>query len=135
MAARYLLDANICIYLLSERRPDISRRLERSGPGRVAISTIVWGELHFGLAKSARRADGLLRLEALREIAPVLDLPQEAAAIYGELRATLERGGTSIGNNDLWIAAHARASGLILVSNNTREFERVPGLKLDNWAK
>jgi tRNA(fMet)-specific endonuclease VapC len=88
----------------------------------------------FGISKSQRRADALLRLDALQQIAEVKELPVDAAAHYGEIRAQLERAGTPIGNNDLWIAAHARAAGLILVTNNEREFARVPELKLENWA-
>jgi tRNA(fMet)-specific endonuclease VapC len=134
MAMRYLLDTNICVYAVSGRHPLVTRKLDRQGTGKVALSVIVLGELMFGISKSQRRADALLRLDALQQIAEVKELPVDAAAHYGEIRAQLERAGTPIGNNDLWIAAHARAAGLILVTNNEREFARVPELKLENWA-
>ncbi len=134
MSLRYLLDTNMCVYAVSGRHPLVTRKLDRQGTGKVCISVIVLGELLFGISKSQRRDDALLRLEALQQIADAMELPVDAAAHYGDIRAHLERAGTPIGNNDLWIAAHARAADLILVTNNAREFARVPDLKLENWA-
>jgi tRNA(fMet)-specific endonuclease VapC len=135
MAARYLLDTNICIYALSSRYPAVTKRMDRLAPGEARLSVIVLGELLYGVAKSAKGADARLRLQALQQIVPVQPLPDDIAGHYGDIRAGLERMGTPIGNNDLWIAAHARAAGLTLVTNNEREFGRVAGLKLANWAK
>ncbi len=135
MPARYLLDANICIYALSGRSPALSRRFDLLQPGEAAISVIVYGELIFGAEKSSRQQDVLLRLEALTQITPVQPLPEAAAEHYGAIRAELEKRGKPIGNNDLWIAAHARAAGLILITNNESEFKRVPRLKVQNWVK
>ena len=135
MALRYLLDTNICIYAVSGRHPKIAQRLDRLSAGRVGIPVIVLGELLFGIAKSARVEDARRRLDALLQVAWVQALPDEAAGHYGDIRSELERAGTPIGGNDLWIAAHARAAGAILVSNNIREFSRVPGLKLENWVE
>ena len=134
MTARYLLDTNICIYALSGRYPQLRRRIDRLASGQVVTSAIVWGELHFGIAKSSRRDDALQRLNAFIEIVPVLPLPPAAAVHYGDIRAALAARGTPIGANDLWIAAHARAAALVIVTNNTGEFARIAGLKLENWA-
>jgi tRNA(fMet)-specific endonuclease VapC len=87
-----------------------------------------------GVEKSPDRDVGLATLRKLTGLIPVLPLPAEAGEIYGKIRATLERGGNPIGNNDLWIAAHAKSAGLILVTNNMREFRRVSGLQLENWV-
>lgn len=135
MALRYLLDTNICVYAVSGRFPLVTRQLDRQLAGTVGISVIVLGELMFGISKSLRREDALRRLEALQQVVAVIELPADAAAHYGDIRAHLERSGTPIGNNDLWIGAHARAVGLTLVTNNVREFSRVPGLGLENWAQ
>jgi tRNA(fMet)-specific endonuclease VapC len=98
------------------------------------LPAITLGELWCGAAKSAQRGAALEKLKELAAVLPVLPLPQSAAEAYGAMRANLERKGQMIGNNDLWIAAHARAADLTLVTNNEREFQRVRGLKIQNWA-
>ncbi|MGN6655442.1 MAG: type II toxin-antitoxin system VapC family toxin [Rhodanobacter sp.] len=133
-APRYLLDTNIIIYVLSGRYPALRSHIDRLAPGRVATSVMVCGELHYGIAKSERREDALQRLRALLELVPELPLPANVAEHYGDIRAALSTRGKPIGANDLWIAAHARAAHLTLVTNNVREFERVDGLKLENWT-
>lgn len=135
MSARYMLDTNTCIYAVSGRHPAVARRLDRLAPGAAIISVIVHGELMFGAAKSSRPQDARARLEALYEVADVADLPVDAGDHYGTIRADLERAGRPIGNNDLWIAAHARAGALTLVTNNEREFKRVKGLRTENWLQ
>lgn len=135
MAARYLLDTNICIYIRSRRPPTIRARFEKLVPGEAVLSVITFGELLFGAEKSEDRAASVRRLTELSTAIPVLSLPDDAAHEYGAIRASLEREGRVIGNNDLWIAAHARAANLVLITNNEREFGRVPGLKIENWAK
>lgn len=134
MAARFLLDSDICVYALSGRHPQVVRTLDRKLPGQVAVSVIAFGELLLGAAKSSDPRAARQRIAALTRIAAVLPLPPEAAQFYGTIRATLEQSGTLIGPNDLWIAAHARAEKLILVSNNQREFKRVKGLRVENWS-
>lgn len=134
MTLRYLLDTNICIYALSGRYPQVQRQIDRRAPGQIAMSVVVYGELQFGIAKSVRREDAQLRLDAFIQIVPVLPLPVEAAEHYGDVRARLAKSGAPIGGNDLWIAAHARALNTTLVTNNIREFERVPGLRVANWV-
>ena len=128
-----LLDINICIYVARSHPATVARRFARAAPGSLGISIITWGELCFGAAKSNDPSRAHSLLEQFSRIVEVLPLPAEAGLHYGEVRAALQRAGTPIGNNDLWIAAHALALGVPLVSNNLREFERVPGLKLENW--
>lgn len=135
MALRYLLDTNICIYIAKQRPPAVARRFEQMAAGAVGMSLITFGELRYGAEKSTRAADALSTLDRLVELIPVLTPGPEVGTAYGRLRADLERQGMPIGNNDLWIAAHALALGVTLVSNNTREFERVPKLKLQNWVE
>jgi tRNA(fMet)-specific endonuclease VapC len=133
---KYLLDTNIVSYFLRDASPALSQRILDSTPDTLAISIISAGELRYGLSKLApsRKATELAQhLNALLTAITVLPLPADAAAYYGKTRAQLEAAGTPIGNNDLWIAAHALAQNLTLVTNNTREFERVQGLTLENW--
>jgi tRNA(fMet)-specific endonuclease VapC len=147
MSTEYLLDTNVCIairQLLAGRQPrgtERQRRIEQLRTrwtaveaSRVAMSLVTLGELHFGVSKSAdAHAAGLL-LQQLRAEVPVL-VPDEATAVrYGDIRAHLEATGQKIGPNDLWIAAHALAGGRTVVTNNTGEFTRVPGLTVEDWT-
>ncbi len=132
--ALFLLDTNICIYIAKRRPPEVLARFEGLQPGEAALSVITYGELRLGAEKSMSRTAALERLERLTEWVPVLSLPQDAAVHYGIIRATLELQGRPIGANDLWIAAHALAGQLTLISNNTREFKRIPGLLLEDWV-
>ncbi len=134
MSPRYMLDTNICIYIRQKKPPAVLRRFEKLAVGDAAISVITYGELLYGAVKSQDRAARLRQLEELTSLIPALPMLASVGAAYGEIRANLERAGEVIGNNDLWIAAHARAEALILVTNNEREFKRVPGLKIENWA-
>jgi len=131
---RYLLDTNICIYIAKRHPPEVLRHFDNLQVGDVAMSLITYGELQFGAEKSHISKQVHEKLERLAELVPVLPLTGNVAKHYGRIRAKLEQAGTPIGANDLWIAAHARAEDLILVSNNIREFKRVPGLKLENWV-
>ncbi len=133
MAARYLLDTNICIYIRKQRPPAVLARFEKLKAGEALLSVITYGELLYGAAKSTQREQALRALQELTSLLPVLPLPEDAAEHYGQIRAALEAKGEIIGGNDLWIAAHARAAGLIVVTNNEREFKRVKGLKVENW--
>lgn len=134
MALLYLLDTNICIYIAKQRPPAAARRFADLAAGTVGMSLITSGELRFGAEKSTRRDETLAALVRLNELIPVIELGANVGEAYGVLRAQMERAGTPVGNNDLWIAAHAISLGVTLVSNNTREFARVPGLALENWA-
>jgi tRNA(fMet)-specific endonuclease VapC len=135
MNPTFLLDTNICIYIRRRRPPQILRRFLHLKVGEAAISVITYGELIYGAEKSEQREAARRQLEELASLLPVLPLPVDAGRSYGALRAELEAGGRIIGNNDLWIAAHAKAAKLILVTNNEREFKRVSGLEIQNWAK
>ena len=130
---RYMLDTDICIYISREKPPGMVRRFAGLSSGDAMISVITAGELFIGVEKrdTARHRSGLERFlaaVAIQQIGP------EVAMHYGSIRADLERRGETIGGNDLWIAAHARALDLALVTNNRREFERVRGLKVETWT-
>ena len=99
------------------------------------LSIITYGELFYGAEKSQFREQAMKQLAELVALLPVVELPQRAGEFYGAIRAALEGKGQPIGNSDLWIAAHAKAAGLTLVTNNEREFHRIPGLKIQNWVK
>jgi len=135
MKARYMLDTNICIYIAKHRPPEVRSRFERLKPGQLVMSAITYGELSYGVSKSSQRTQALTQLEELVQDVPVEELDSRAAETYGEIRANLEKQGQIIGNNDLWIAAHALALNLTLATNNEREFKRIPGLSLENWTK
>jgi tRNA(fMet)-specific endonuclease VapC len=135
MEPRYLLDTNICIYIRQRKPEEVLRRFRRLRPGEAALSVITYGELLYGAAKSTQRNVALERLRELAQFLPALPLPEIAAETYGTIRADLESQGEMIGNNDLWIAAHALASNLTLVTNNEKEFRRVHGLKVQNWVR
>jgi tRNA(fMet)-specific endonuclease VapC len=135
MNPTFLLDTNICIYIRRRRPAQILQRFRRLKVGEAAISVITYGELIYGAEKSEQREGAMRQLEELASLLRVLPLPADASRTYGALRAELEVGGRIIGNNDLWIAAHAKAAKLILITNNEREFQRVSGLEIQNWAK
>jgi len=132
---RYMLDTDMCIYLVKKKPASVVRRLRRTGIGDVCISSISLSELEYGVSKSARPAQNQMALAEF--LAPIEVLPYDdlAAREYGPLRAELERQGTPIGSLDTLIAAHARSLGLTLVTNNTGEFGRTPGLHVRNWAR
>ena len=132
---RFLLDTNICIYLIKRSPPPVFKRFRRLRVGDVGVSTITYCELQFGVANSAKPKENQLAL--LEFLAPleVRDFPAAAGVVYGEIRAHLQRKGTPIGNYDLLIAAYALQAGLTLVTNNTKEFKRIPNLKVENWAR
>jgi tRNA(fMet)-specific endonuclease VapC len=135
MALSYLLDTDICIYIHHERPPQVIERFKRIRLGDAAISVVTYGELLFGASKSQRRAEALQIIEEFANAVGVRPLPLNAARLYGGLRADLEARGETIGGNDLWIASHAKAEGLTLVTNNEREFKRIAGLNIENWVK
>lgn len=130
---RYLLDTNICIYAIKQRPAEVVAALRAHASAGIGISSITAAELWFGVEKSGstRNRDALRRFLEPLEIA---DFDAASAEIYGRVRLQLERAGTPIGPLDTQIAAHAIHLGVTLVTNNTREFERVAGLRLENWA-
>ncbi|NBO83181.1 MAG: tRNA(fMet)-specific endonuclease VapC [Betaproteobacteria bacterium] len=130
---RFLLDTNICIYVI-KRRPESLLERFNSNASHLAMSSITLAELLHGAEKSSNPQRTLSVVEDFCSRLDVLEYGVKAAQHYGQIRTALERRGTPIGVNDLHIAAHARSEGLTLVSNNLREFERVEGLLLANWV-
>ncbi len=129
---RYLLDTNIVIYVIKRRPPEV-REMFNQQHGRMAISAITLAELAHGAEKSSDPQRNMSVVDDFCSRLEVLPYTAKAAMHFGSIRATLETRGTPIGLNDLHIAAHARSEGLTLVTNNLREFERVPGLISENW--
>ena len=129
---KYLLDTNIVIYVIKQRPVEALEIFNRH-QGRMAISSITLAELVHGAEKSSDVSRNMAVVEDFVSRLAVLAYDDKAAWQYGNIRATLEKIGQPIGVNDLHIAAHARSNGLTLVTNNLREFERVPGLLLENW--
>ena len=130
---RYLLDTNIVIYVL-KRRPVEVLATFNANASRMAISSITLAELLHGAEKSQRVNENLAAIEDFCSRLEVLTYGTKAAQHYGAIRAALEKIGQPIGINDLHIAAHARSEGLVLVTNNLAEFERIPALELENWV-
>jgi tRNA(fMet)-specific endonuclease VapC len=131
---RYMLDTDISSYLMNQSNSAVLRNLQLVAVSDVCISAISRSELEYGVAVSPRRDRDQRNLAILLQHIQVLDYPGEASLDYAQIRARLKTRGAIIGANDLLIAAHARCMGLILVTNNTREFSRVPALRIENWA-
>jgi tRNA(fMet)-specific endonuclease VapC len=133
---RYLLDTNICIYAM-KHHPTVLRRMQQARHQGLCVSAIVAAELAFGVARSAlahreKNQTSLKRFLAAMSVQP---WPSDAIWVYGEQRQALKQAGTPIGELDLLIASQAQTLGLTLVTNNTRKFERIEGLKLENWVE
>jgi tRNA(fMet)-specific endonuclease VapC len=129
----YMLDTNICIYVMKNYPLDLREKFN-SLAEQLCISSITLGELHYGARKSARRVENLTAIEHFVARLEVLTFESKAAAHYGQVRAELERAGTPCGSHDMQIGGHARSEGLIIVTNNTREFSRMPGIRVENWV-
>lgn len=131
---RYILDTNICIYAQKGISSVIDRMRVETHNG-LAISAITLAELWHGIEGSAAYDKNVLRLNGLLNVVEVIPFDDKAAAHYGKIAAYLRQNGTPIGTMDMLIAAHARSLGLTVVTNNVREFERVPDLKIENWIE
>ena len=133
----WALDTNILVYFVNHRPgyERIARRMSGRSPGEVRMSAITLAELRFGIEKALFRSENAARLNELLGILQVDDFPAGAAKDFGEIKAGLLSGGKGIGPYDLLIAAHARHIGAVLVTNNEREFRRVPGLSVQNWLR
>ena len=130
---RYMLDTNICIYVMKNRPSGLRERFDRL-VDELCISTITLGEMYFGAEKSTRQGENRLAIEEFVARLELLPFSADAAAHYGQIRAELERGGRAAGTHDMLIGGHARSEGLVLVTNNLREFQRMPGLRVENWV-
>jgi tRNA(fMet)-specific endonuclease VapC len=131
---KYLLDTNICIYIIRQKPPMVLERLQKLTVAEIGVSIITLAELEYGVAKSSfpeRNRMALLRFAAPFKVVP---FSEAAAVFYGKVRADLEKNGQIIGPYDLLIGAQALAEKLILVTNNEREFRRIPGLAVENWV-
>jgi tRNA(fMet)-specific endonuclease VapC len=133
--SRYMLDTDIASYAMKGTNATVYRRFAQVAVGTICISAIVKAELEFGIVLHPLPDRARAGLALLMQHVDVLDFPAEAAHDYGEIRADLKKRGQIIGSNDMLIAAHARYLGLTLVTNNVREFSRIPDLKLENWAE
>ena len=131
---KFLLDTNICIYLIKQKPPEILQRFNTNQVGDLGISSITVAELEFGVQKSQFTQKNQQALEQFLIPLNIVNFDRAAAIIYGDLRATLAKQGTPIGSLDTLIAAHALSLNVTLITNNVKEFDRVPNLKLDNWV-
>lgn len=130
---RYMLDTNICSYILRDRPPSVRKRFEKAGEGTLFISTVVLAELFFGAARHPKGEIIRREIEDFVSRISILPWDEAAACHYGDIRAALEKKGKPIGALDMMIAAHARSCGATLVSNDLSHFEKVGALKLANW--
>lgn len=132
---KYMLDTNTCIYIIKQKPVEVIERFRKLQISQVSISSITLSELEYGVIKSSKPEQN--RSALAQFLAPIEILPYDDAAAqhYGELRVYLEKSGAPIGSLDMLIAAHALSTSCILITNNVKEFERVPNLKIDNWVK
>ena len=131
---KYMLDTNICIYIIKKKPAQALRRLQKISIPDICLSSIALSELEYGVEKSQKKEQN--RIALLHFVSPlsIMAYDADAAQHYGEIRAELEKVGQPIGSMDLLIAAHARSSNLIMVTHNVKEFARVPGLKIEDWT-
>ena len=132
---KYLLDTNIIAYIINERPPEVTPKFLSLSKDEIFVSSIVVAELWYGVAKSHKKEQNKTALEDFLAPLNIVDFDFTAAKFYALIRADLEAKGLIIGSNDILIAAHALSLGFTLVTNNTKEFERVIGLKLENWVE
>ena len=132
--AQYLLDTNICIYISKYQPPQVKQKFLQHSLSELHISIVTLGELYFGAQKSQAKEKALKIIQQLTQTMQVAHLDENVAMHYADIRYQLQQQGNTIGNNDLWLAAHARANHWIIVTNNEKEFLRVQGLSVQNWV-
>ncbi len=132
---KYLIDTNICIYIMNKRPAEVIKKFKKFDLGEIGISTITISELEYGVAQSTHREKNQQRLNEFIAPLEILTYNEIAARTYGDIRFHLEKRGQSIGPLDLLIAAHALSHNLILATNNDKEFKRIRKLKVENWSK
>ncbi|MCM1283613.1 MAG: type II toxin-antitoxin system VapC family toxin [Muribaculaceae bacterium] len=132
---KYMLDTNICIYVVKQKPGTVIQRFLSHEPEEICISAITYAELMHGVEKSMAVERNRIAMSLFLSPISILDFDGQAAEEYGRIKAELEKKGTPIGPMDTLIAGHAKSRGLILVTNNTREFNRVAGLTVENWAE
>ena len=131
---RYMLDTNICIYAIKHKPEKVFQKLQEVDPEDVCVSSVTYAELVHGVEKSAAVEKNRLALSMLLANIGILNFDVYAADSYGKIRAGLEKKGTPIGPLDMMIAGHAMSKGYTVVTNNVKEFSRIPDLKIENWA-
>src|ERR1700733_1183521 len=131
---KYLLDTNICIYLIKRKPSHVFEQFARHKVGDIGISAITYSDVAFGVANSEREEQNQLALQEFIAPMEVADFPSGAATVYGQIRAELKKKGISLGPLDMLIAAHSLFLGTTLVTNNAKEFSRIPHLPIENWA-
>ncbi len=132
---KYLLDTNICIYVIRKKTEHLIRRFTSQKVGDIGISAITVSELQYGIQRSSKPVQNQEALDRFLVPLTILDYDYAASVAYGRIRATLEAAGTPVGSLDTLIAAHALSQNLILVTNNVREFSRVEGLSIEDWSQ
>ena len=132
---RYMLDTNICIYAIKHKPEQVFTRLQEHDPEEICISSVTFAELVHGVEKSKAVERNRIALAMLLANIEIMSFDSAAAECYGKIRAKLEIDGNPIGPLDMMIAGHAQSLGYTVVTNNTREFKRVVGLQLENWAE
>jgi tRNA(fMet)-specific endonuclease VapC len=132
---KFMVDTNICIYIIKQKPPGVIKRFYQTEISEIGISSITLSELLYGVSKSSKPEQNQIALTQFIAPLDILSYDDEAAQYYGQLRAYLEKQGRPIGSLDMLIAAHALSTNCVLVTNNEKEFIRVPNLKIDNWAK
>lgn len=132
---KYMLDTNICIYAIKHKPEKVFKKLQKINPSDVCISSVTYAELIYGVEKSAAVERNRLALSMMLSNIEIMNFGVLAATSYGMVRADLEKKGTPIGPLDMMIAGHAKSLGCTVVTNNVKEFSRVKGLKIANWAE
>lgn len=131
---KYMLDTNICIYLIKQKPEKVLQHFKTQSMGDIGISSITLAELRFGAEKSQQIQNNRQALEEFILPLVIADFDERAAVTYGAVRAALEKAGTSVGSMDMLIGAHALSLGVTLVTNNTREFKQIKSLKIEDWS-
>lgn len=132
---KYMLDTNICIYIIKQKPQAVVERFLHTEISQIGISSITLSELMYGVSKSSKPEQNQMALTQFLAPLEILPYTDNAAQYYGELRIHLEKQGTPIGSLDMLIAAHALSAACTLITNNEKEFNRIPNLKIQNWAK
>ncbi len=132
---KFLLDTNICIYIMNNHPPEVLQKFKRIGVGKVGLSSITVSKLHYGACKSNHVKKNIKRLDEFLIPFEILPYNESAARYYGKIRVQFEKQGSSIGQLDMLIAAHALSENLILITNNVKEFIRIKSLQIENWVE
>ena len=132
---KFMLDTNICIYIIKRKPTNVIERFQKTEISQIGVSSITLSELSYGVSKSSKPTQNQMALAQFMAPLEILPYDDNAASYYGDLRVYLEKRGTPIGSLDMLIAAHALSASCILVTNNEKEFSRIPNLAIENWAK